>query len=153
MLEALKIITPENGDPLSIALVFVPSEAQAALFRCHFWADYTTNMFAFVFPIGTGPQSLRGLGHRQDGDHRTDDRSMAVATHDAGLLGHRDLCAGTVTLAPTHARDDVAGLLVALSEASGRDARGPVMSGRGYSVIYFATNASNCARLLQIVIC
>ena len=28
-LEALKIITPENGDPLSIALVFVPSEAQA----------------------------------------------------------------------------------------------------------------------------
>ena len=38
VLEALKIITPENGDPLSIALVFVPSEAQAALFRCHFWA-------------------------------------------------------------------------------------------------------------------
>jgi len=53
VLEALKIITPENGDPLSIALVFVPSEAQAALFRCHFWADYTTNMFAFKFPTGT----------------------------------------------------------------------------------------------------
>ena len=50
-----------------------------------------------------------------DGDHRIDDRSMAVAAHDAGLLGHRDLCAGTVALAPTHARDDVAGLLIALS--------------------------------------
>jgi hypothetical protein len=31
----------------------VPSEAQAALFRCHFWADYTTSMSEFEFPTGT----------------------------------------------------------------------------------------------------
>ncbi len=40
----------------------VPSEAQGAYFRCDFWAIYTTNMFDFEFPTGTGIAAIEDTG-------------------------------------------------------------------------------------------
>ena len=60
-----------------------------------------------VPPAGRA-QPLRGLGHRQNGDHGADHRNAAVAAHDAGLPGDRDLHPGTVALAAAYAGDALA---------------------------------------------
>ncbi len=62
-----------------------------------------------ALPSARRLESLCRERHHQDGDHRAHGRGVAVAAHDAGISGARDLLAGAVPVVAESAGDDVSG--------------------------------------------